>query len=145
MANNSQKEIEITIRLIIQDRGKFLLCKDKYKDYYFLPGGHVEFGESVKQALAREIKEELGLPVQKHKFIGAVENLYIENNRKRHEISLVFEVKVKNLKARSKENHIDFFLKNKKELTKEKILPIALTKSVLRWLKDKKLFWASQI
>lgn len=31
---------------------------------YHLPGGHVEFGESVEQAVVREIKEELGIDVQ---------------------------------------------------------------------------------
>lgn len=31
------------------------------------------------------------------------------------------------------------------KFAKEKVLPIALKKSVLKWLKDKKIFWASQI
>lgn len=143
--NKYKNKIEICVRGIIQRQGKILVCKNKEKDYYFFPGGHIDFGENVKEALEREIKEELGLSIKKYSFIGAVENFYKENSQKHHEIILVFEIKVDNAKLQSKENHLEFFLKDKKELTKEKVLPIALIKAVLKWLKDKKPFWATQI
>lgn len=121
-----------------------MVCKKTGKEYYFFPGGHIEFGENTKEALAREIKEELGLTIKKHSFIGSSEHMFIEEGKKHHEINLAFEVEVNKLKIRSREDHIEFFLKSTKELTKEKVLPIALTKAVLKWLKDKKPFWTSQ-
>ena len=145
MNNKSKKEIDILVRAIIQDKGKILLCKKKRKNYYFFPGGHVEFGESAKKALAREIKEELGLKIKKSSFIGGSEYLFTEDGKKYHEINLTFEVKVDKIKLKSREDHIEFFLKTKKELSKERVLPKVLTRAVLKWLEDKNPFWASEI
>lgn len=122
-----------------------MLCKCKNKNYYFFPGGHINFGERAADALNREIKEELGISVKKPCFIGVVENFYTEDRQKHHEFILAFEVKLNNLKIKSRENHIKFFLKSKKELLKEKVFPVAMSKAVLKWSKSKKIFWASQI
>ena len=32
-----------------------------YKNYWCLPGGHIDWGESARLAVAREVKEEIGL------------------------------------------------------------------------------------
>lgn len=84
------------------------------KKYYFFPGGHINFGEGAKKALAREIKEELGLTIKNCFFIGASEHQFVEDSKKHHEINLVFEVKLNQLKFKSRENHIEFFLKNER-------------------------------
>jgi len=145
MKKYPKKEIEVLVRAIVQDKGKILVCKKVGKRYYFFPGGHVEFGESTEKALKRELKEELGITPNKCSFIGGSEHIFIEDKIKHHEINLAFQVLVKNLITKSKENHLRFFLFNKKQLTKEKVLSIALTKAILKWLKDKKLFLVSQI
>lgn len=145
MQNKSKKEIEILVRAIIQMREKFLLCKRVNKRYYFFPGGHVEFGENINEALTRELKEELGLKIKKCNFIGGSEHLFTEDGKKHHEINLVFNVRINKLKFKSREDHIQFYLKTKKELLKEKVLPEVLTKAILKWLKTKKPFWVSEI
>jgi len=139
------ENFEVCIRTIIQDRGKILVCHHKEKDFYFFPGGHLKFGEKIQDALSREIKEELNVKVKKIKFIGLVDNFYKEAGERHHEINLVFDTKVDKISKQSRENHIDFIFFDKKRFKKEKILPIALQKSILKWLKDKKFFWASQI
>ena len=139
--NNS---IEILVRAIVGDKGKILVCRKIGEKYYFFPGGHIEFEEDVKKALARELKEELGLKIKKCSFIGGSEHQFIEDGKKHHEINLVFEVKLNKLKLQSQEKHLNFFLKSRKELAKGKILPESLNKAVLKWLKNKKPFWASQ-
>src|SRR4030095_13588114 len=53
---------------IVKD-GKVLLAKrPKSKklapDKYHLPGGHVEYGEDVRSALKRELKEECGIEAE---------------------------------------------------------------------------------
>ena len=139
------RKFEICIRAIIQRRTKILVCHHKEKDYYFLPGGHLNFGESIPKALLREIREELGIGIKKYSFAGLVDNIYKEDNQKHHEINLVFNVLPEKISEKSKEKHIDFFFFDKNRFSKEKVLPRALQKAILRWLKNKKIFWVSQI
>ena len=151
------KEIDILVRAIIQDKGKILVCQNVERKYYFFPCGHVEFGESAKKALVREIKEELGLKIKKCSFIGGSEHRFIEDGKKHHEINLAFEVKADKIKLKSREDHLQFFLKTKKELLEERVLPKVLTRAVLKRLKTpegkpsasygagKPPFWASEI
>ncbi len=59
--------------ILIRD-GKVLLQKPPDDDGYSLPGGHVEFGETGAQTLAREFKEETGADVAVHelKWVGEI-------------------------------------------------------------------------
>ncbi|MGB2762258.1 MAG: NUDIX domain-containing protein [Minisyncoccales bacterium] len=139
------KEFEVCVRIVIQHQGKILVCKNKEKNYYFFPGGHIKFGESVKETLLREMKEELDLSVDKWIFIGTVENIFIEDNEKHHEINLVFNIDTDKIVTKSQEDHIDFVFMDKNQFIRETVLPVALKKAILRWLDDKKIFWASQI
>jgi len=140
-----EKQFEICIRAIIRHQNKILVCKHKKKNYYFFPGGHLNFGECVPHALSREIKEELGVSIKKYNFIGVIDNVFSENKQKHHEIDFVFDAKVNKVSEKSKEKHLKFVLFNKKRFSEEKVLPIALQKMILKWLKNKKFFWASQI
>ena len=53
---------------IIEQDGKYLFVKRAHTGmadgFYMLPGGHVDQGESVLHATARELKEELGIDVK---------------------------------------------------------------------------------
>ena len=50
--------------VLLQDR-KFLVTRSTGKDFFISPGGKVEPGEDTKSALVRELKEELGITVEK--------------------------------------------------------------------------------
>jgi 8-oxo-dGTP diphosphatase len=41
-----------------------------FKNHWTLPGGHVMYGETVEQAVLREIKEETGLSIKIEKLVG---------------------------------------------------------------------------
>jgi len=138
------KKIDVLVRAIIETDGKILVCKEKKGKYCFFPGGHVEFGESAEKALAREIKEELGLKVKNCSFIGGSEHLFTEKGKKYHEINLAFQTTVNEIKTESREDHIHFFLFDKKQLIRKTILPEVLKKALLKWFRDKKIFWVSQ-
>jgi len=74
-------EIGKTVDAVIEDNeGNIILIKRKYppfQDYYALPGGFIEKGESAMKALVREVKEETNLDVKILKKIG----LYTEEGR----------------------------------------------------------------
>ena len=57
---------QIAVSAAIFRDGKVLLtrrARSPAKGFYSLPGGRVEFGESLHQALAREVREETGLDI----------------------------------------------------------------------------------
>lgn len=47
--------------LFFDDAGRVLMVEPTYKDYWDIPGGYVEAGESPLQAAVREVGEELGI------------------------------------------------------------------------------------
>lgn len=47
--------------LIRNERGEVLVVKEAGRDWWDLPGGGMDHGETFKQAIARELEEEVGL------------------------------------------------------------------------------------
>lgn len=138
--------IEILVRAIIQDKeGKVLLCQRNGKDYYFFPGGHVEWGETAVQALERELKEELDIKVKSAEFIGGSEHQFAEDVVLRQEINLVFMVKPDKITTVSQEGHLKFYLFSRAELKNKKVFPERMKQAVFKWFEDKQTFWQSDL
>ncbi|MDE2394570.1 MAG: NUDIX domain-containing protein [Burkholderiales bacterium] len=59
--------VEVAVGVLVDADGRFLLTSrpdDKvYAGYWEFPGGKLEAGESVEQALRRELHEELGITI----------------------------------------------------------------------------------
>ncbi|MFZ2970960.1 MAG: NUDIX domain-containing protein [Minisyncoccia bacterium] len=134
---------EIIARAVIVKDGKILVCRGKGKDYYFFPGGHVEKGERMEDALKRELSEELGIDAGKMIFIGAVENIF-KDSYERHEINLVFETEVKGDKFESRESHLEFELLTFDQFGTAEVLPASMKEAVMEWMNDKQRFWQCQ-
>ena len=75
-----QKYPEPTVgALIFNDKDQILLVKThKWKGKYTIPGGHVELGERLTEALKREIGEETGLNLKSAKFLCYQEFIFDE-------------------------------------------------------------------
>lgn len=60
--------------VICNPEGKILLCKShKWGNKYVIPGGHIELGEKMEDALRREVLEETGLHIYDIKLISLKE------------------------------------------------------------------------
>jgi 8-oxo-dGTP diphosphatase len=59
--------IDVAVGVLLRPDGRFLLTSRPagkvYAGYWEFPGGKLEAGESVAQALARELQEELGIAI----------------------------------------------------------------------------------
>ena len=73
---------EMTVLCLIEREGEYLLQDRVKKDWkgYTLPGGHVEPGESIVDAVVREMQEETGLTVETPRLCG-VKQFPIEGGR----------------------------------------------------------------
>lgn len=65
------------------------------KGMWVLPGGGINFSETSKEAVIRELKEETGLEIKSPKFVTVYELIVPENNA--HRIIFYFKAKVGNL------------------------------------------------
>jgi len=82
-----QKYPEPTVgALIFNPEGKVLLIKShKWGDRYVIPGGHIELGEKIEDALRREIREETGLDIYDVEFFLLQEFIFDKTfHKKRH-------------------------------------------------------------
>jgi nucleoside triphosphatase len=98
--NASQTQVypEPTVgALIVNKQGKILLTKShKWFDKYTLPGGHIEVGETMKEAVAREVKEEVGLDVEVAEMLLMQEAIFaVEFWKRKHFIFFDFLCKSK--------------------------------------------------
>ncbi|MDG2053349.1 MAG: NUDIX domain-containing protein [Phycisphaerales bacterium] len=133
------------VRGIIRDGDHVLLVKQRGGNYTFLLGGHIDFGEPAEVALARELKEEIGIDATVQSFVGAIENGWGDEC----EISLVFDVDTPTLRsdqtpkpASPAEEHLEFLWVEVGELSNHNLLPTPL----VEWLQEPdKAGWASTL
>ena len=90
-----EKHIETIARGVCIRNGKVLLCLPKDRSYSYLPGGHIEFGETGREALVREMKEETGLDATAGDLLGVVESSFVQKGEKHCEINLIYEMKLR--------------------------------------------------
>ena len=100
--------IETIARGVCIRDGMLLLCRAKGGSTTYLPGGHIEFGETGRQALVREVKEELGVEASAGRFMGVVENSFMQHGKPHAEVNLVYELALDAPEPRALEDWIEF-------------------------------------
>lgn len=75
---NTRKQIEVVAAIILDEQKVFATQRGygEFKDGWEFPGGKMEQGETPKQALKREIKEELDADIEVGKLFETVEYDY---------------------------------------------------------------------
>ncbi len=136
--------IHVLARAVVIDRDNILLCKtlDLPVNFYFLPGGHIEYRESASSALIRELSEETGVrDVQIKRFLGVLEHSFepgFSSICHNHEYNLIFEVESEKLKINSEipkmEDHIQILWMPIKDIINIDFRPGPLKNLILKWL-----------
>ena len=81
--------------LILFENGDLALIQrgnEPFKGQYALPGGFVDYGESVEHALIREMKEETNMNIKPRRLIGVYSDPY--RDPRGHTVSVAFECKI---------------------------------------------------
>lgn len=124
--------------LIMNPDGKILLFKShKWHGKYVVPGGHIELGETLEQALRREIREETGLEIHDIEFIGPTEFIFDPAYyKKRHFIFLDFFCRTNGRDVELNEEAEEFVWVMPEDALKMALEPY--TKPLIEWLLAKK-------
>lgn len=96
---NEQEYPEVTVGvLVFNQEGKvFLMISPKWNGKYSLPGGHIEYGETIAEATKREVKEETGLDIFDIQFLMIQECIFSEEfHKKKHFVFMDYIAKAKN-------------------------------------------------
>jgi ADP-ribose pyrophosphatase YjhB (NUDIX family) len=78
------------VSAIALDGDRVLLHRAEGDDFWSLPGGKVEPSEWAQDALAREMREELGCEVRVERLVWVVENFFEYAGEPFHELGLFF-------------------------------------------------------
>ncbi len=135
-------KIDLIARGIIIQDDKILLCKSLEQGHYFLPGGHVEEGETQEETFTREMQEEIGRGVSKVQKIIDVNNSYVYKEQEFNEIISIYIVALKDyLNIKSLEDHIDFAWVPLSGLATSVFKPIEMVPEILKCVEENREFW----
>ena len=149
--------IKIRVAAIVSYKDKILFNRQEIPEkacVYSLMGGHLEFGESVKDCLVREFKEELDWVIEVQKLIYVCENSWLEEdpadfnfNQKMHGVELYFHARLKResigKNPKTTEDHLWPGWFSKKDIGKDgRIVPSFLEK---RLFEDMEKGFSSQV
>ncbi|SYZ74730.1 MutT/nudix family protein [Candidatus Zixiibacteriota bacterium] len=80
---------------IIHHNNKILVARSrdevKNETFYRPLGGAIEFGETGRECIIRELKEEIGAEITDLNYINMIENIFVYNGEPGHELVMVFE------------------------------------------------------
>lgn len=137
-------KIEVIARGIMFHKKHILLCRNRKHGYGYLPGGHVEPGESAARALAREMIEEAATTVVVHDVVVTEEHLFMQGGKPRHEFNVYMRMQCDAPEhVRSVEPHIEFVWVSLDELATTDVRPVHVKRLIDDVGAEKSLLWSS--
>ena len=135
---------------LIVEQGRILLVRrgrEPLKGRWSIPGGLIEIGESLREAVAREVEEETGLVVEPVELVELLDRIHREDDRVRYHYVIadyLCRVNGGTLKAGSDADEVRWV--ERAEWNSHSALnlePIAVRVMEMAWQRAKALgFWA---
>ena len=133
--------------IIIEKNGKIILIvrnKEPFKGELSIPGGFVEWGETVEHAAVREAKEETGLDVRLIDIVGVYSDPKRDPRGSAVSVLFAAELVGGKLKGGDDAKEANWF-----DLSKTKNLEISydhdkMINDFLKWKKHKGTFWSTK-
>ncbi len=138
-----------TVDAIIHNKeNKILLVKrkkDPYKNYLSLPGGFVNYGETVEDSVKREIQEETSLIIEPIEILG----VYSDPNRdpRGHVMSIVFIcLSLENESEKAGDDAIELCWIDAKEIIEQNLAfdHKVILQDYFNWRNSKNTFWSTK-
>lgn len=136
----------LAVDMIIEKDNEVVLLQREtkpYKDMLTIPGGLVEYGETVEHAAVREAKEETGLKVRLKEIIGVYSNPKRDPRFCSASIVFVAEIISGKLKG-SYEGKPDWYSLNKIDFSDMGFDHEKILKDYIKWKKSKGTFWSTK-
>ncbi len=127
-----EQKPRLTAAVLVMHDGKFLLAernKENYNSYWIIPGGGVEFGETIRDAALREIKQETNLDVDIIRLLCHKEIINVPGNY--HSVVFYYLAKPKHLDIKADDD-----VSKAKFFTIDEIKKLKIAESVELVLKD---------
>ena len=132
--------LNFRVSAIFRNKDKILLHHDLDSIHYTLPGGRVKEGETTKETLKSEIKEEMGQDIKIIKSVSFMENLFTMDEKKYHEILVTYELEFldktmyekEKIKTIEKDKRLEFIWFEKNKLDSIIFVPSGLKEIILK-------------
>jgi 8-oxo-dGTP diphosphatase len=131
-------EPRIRVSAILRWQGRVLLCRQEKpgKEYWLLPGGGVDVGETLIEALRRELREELGIEtdVQFEGPVAIVDSIAPRGTlSRRHIVHIIFAADLSHRSLEDVETR-DAAVKGARLFVPEELHDVVLHPPVTRFL-----------
>lgn len=106
-----ERPVACVVMLIEDGKGRILLAKSpKWADKWVIPGGKIDYGETIEEALVRETKEETGLEIEPVHMLYVKDCIQPKNYyKKAHFLLLDYVCRIKGGKEKLDGNELTEF------------------------------------